>query len=305
MGLCTDRSLDMVVGLFGILKAGGAYVPLDPGFPKDRLAFYAEDSGLAALVTQSPLEGMVPAAGVPTVLLDRDRAELDALDASPLPAGADDAGPGGRRLRHLHLRLDRQAQGRAGAAPRVVNFLFGVGEEPGIRASDALLAVTTLSFDIAVLELFLPLLHGARVVLASKETAQDGALLAQLIRERGITVMQATPSTWRLLLAAGFEGGEGFTALVGGEALPRDLAAALAAGSGCCRTCTAPPRPRCGPPATACRAPARRVLIGKPLANHDGVRARRAAAAGAAGRARRAVHRRRRRDPRLPRTARS
>ncbi len=267
VGLCTDRSLDLVVGLFGILKAGGAYVPLDPAFPKERLAFYAEDSGLAALVSQASLEGTVAAEGVPTVLLDRDRAELEALDASPLPAGADDAGP--EDVAYVIYTSGSTGKPKGVLVPHrsVVNFLLGVGEEPGIRTSDALLAVTTLSFDIAVLELYLPLLHGARVVLASKEMAQDGALLAQAIRERGVTVMQATPATWRLLLAAGFEGGEGFTALVGGEALPKDLAAALAGRVGVLQNMYGPTEttvwstsyrvPRSGAP----------VLIGKPLAN--------------------------------------
>src|SRR5262249_26976596 len=106
----------------------------------------------------------------------------------------------------------------------VVNFLTSMAREPGLAPDDVLVAVTTLSFDIAVLELQLPLTLGATVVIASRDEAVDGRALAALLERHRATVMQATPVTWQLLLEAGWKGSKGFKALVGGEALPRDLA---------------------------------------------------------------------------------
>ena len=109
----------------------------------------------------------------------------------------------------------------------VVNFLTSMAREPGLTESDVLVAVTTLSFDIAVLELYLPLTIGAMVVIADRDQAVDGHALKGLLEEYDANVMQATPVTWRLLLEAGWTGGATFKALVGGEALPRDLAEQL------------------------------------------------------------------------------
>ena len=109
------------------------------------------------------------------------------------------------------------------------NFLLAMKERPGIESTDALLAVTTLSFDIAMLELLLPLVEGARVILASREVAADGERLADLLAASGATMMQATPSTWRMLLDAGWTGRKGLRVLVGGEALPASWPARLLA----------------------------------------------------------------------------
>jgi len=106
----------------------------------------------------------------------------------------------------------------------VVNFLASMQRQLGVQPADRLLAVTTLSFDIAALEILLPLVSGARVVVAPRESTMDGTLLAELIQECGATALQATPSTWRLLLEAGWKPQASFKMLCGGEALPRDLA---------------------------------------------------------------------------------
>ncbi len=112
------------------------------------------------------------------------------------------------------------------------NFLSAMSRRPGFEASDRIVAVTTLSFDISALELHLPLTVGASVVLASGEVASDGIRLRALLEQSGATLMQATPATWRLLIEAGWQGGERFRALCGGEALPRDLGEALLARAG-------------------------------------------------------------------------
>ena len=111
---------------------------------------------------------------------------------------------------------------------RIVNFLTSLAEKPGISATDCVLAVTTLSFDIAGLEIYLPLLHGAKLVIASAQAASDAHRLVHTLEESGATVLQATPVTWRMLLDANWSGRRTLRALCGGEALTRDLSRQLA-----------------------------------------------------------------------------
>lgn len=224
VGLCVERSLDMVVGLLGILKAGGAYVPLDPAFPAERLAFMLEDAQAAVLVTQQHLLARLPAHGPTVVCLDTDGAALaQQSEANPL-AGATAA----------QLAYVIYTSGSTGKPKGVqilhralVNFLLSMYQQPGLTAEDSWLAITTLSFDIAALELFLPLIVGARVIVASRETAADGTALAEALTRGRVSVMQATPVTWRLLLAAGWPGKADLKILCGGEALPLELAQQL------------------------------------------------------------------------------
>ena len=224
VGMCVERSLDMVVGLLGILKAGGAYVPLDPAFPSERLALMLEDAQVPLLLTQQRLLLRLPRHGAQVVCLDTDAAALTQhSEANPVTEATSDnlayviytSGSTGRPkgVQILH---------RA-----VVNFLLSMRQQPGLTAEDSWLAITTLSFDIAALELFLPLLVGARLIVASRETAADGAALAETLTRARVSVMQATPITWRLLLAAGWQGNPDLKILCGGEALPPDLAQQL------------------------------------------------------------------------------
>jgi amino acid adenylation domain-containing protein len=224
VAVALDRSLDMLVALLGVLKAGGAYVPLDPTYPPERLAFVLADAGVSLLVTHAQV-ALPPIAGsIPMVRLDADAASLVAeLPEPPEPVGgADDPAyviytsgstgtPKGVEVPHRAL----------------VNLLLAMEQAPGLTASDVLLAVTSLSFDIAALELFLPLTVGARVVIAAREDALDGRRLGQLLDESGATVVQATPSAWRLLLDAGWQAQPGLRALSGGEALSATLASRL------------------------------------------------------------------------------
>jgi len=229
VGLGVERSAGMVVALLAILKAGGAYVPLDPTHPAERLAYVLADSGARVLVTQPALRYALPVEdGVEVVEIDPATGEV--YDASDLGAGEEQALPASP----ANLAYVIYTSGSTGKPKGVevthrgvVNFLTSMAREPGLTAADTLLAVTTISFDIAGLELYLPLAVGAKVVLASRETAGDGALLAQALVDSGATALQATPATWRLLLAAGFAGAPNFKALCGGEALPPDLATAL------------------------------------------------------------------------------
>lgn len=227
VGLCLNRSADMVVSLLAVLKAGGTYVPLDPGFPPARLQYYAEDAQLALLVTESgiaaaPLDWADDSAQR-VLRLDTDTTWLSE-SSDGLPAGGEDAGPSDPAYIIYTSGSTGKPKGVCVPHRAVVNFLSSMRAAPGIGPDDRLAAVTTLSFDIAVLELLLPLTVGAQVVMVLRETAMDGHLLASLLWSTGATVMQATPGMWRMLLDTPWHGGDGFKALVGGERLPPDLA---------------------------------------------------------------------------------
>jgi amino acid adenylation domain-containing protein len=223
VGICLERSPEMLVGLLGILKAGGAYVPIDPAYPADRQAYMLESSQAPIVLTQERLLGALPTDGVAVLCLDRDWPAI-APAGDDAPAG--DCDP--EQLAYVIYTSGSTGKPKGVQIPHraLVNFLWTMRERPGLDAADVLLAVTTLSFDIAGLELYLPLIVGARVVLARQETSNPRAL-ASLLDRAGATVMQATPTTWRMLVDSGWRGRAGLRALCGGEALPPLLADAL------------------------------------------------------------------------------
>ncbi len=252
VAICVERSLEMLVGLLGILRAGAAYVPLDPAYPTDRLAFMLEDCQPLVLVTQKRLQNRLP----------RHQAQIVWLDAQTTVI---ETGELQQRSQPNDLAYVLYTSGSTGKPKGVqisnqalVNLLCAMQREPGLCAGDTLLAVTTLSFDISGLELFLPLISGARVVVADREAVLDGVRLSSLIERSGATVMQATPATWRMLLAAGWTGSRGLKILCGGEAWPPALADELL--------------PRCkslcnmyGPTETTIWSSVDRVEAGKPI----------------------------------------
>jgi amino acid adenylation domain-containing protein len=223
VGICIERSLDMVVGLLGILKAGGAYVPLDPAYPRERINFVLEDARVALLLTQEKLLAW-PEHQAKVICLDRDWDAIAADPVRPMDSGLSPDNlayviyTSGSTGKPKGVQIEHRA---------VINFLDSMRREPGLTEQDTLLAVTTLSFDIAGLEIFLPLTTGAKLVIAGQEVAADGARLARLLSDCQATVMQATPATWRLLLDAGWAGDRRLKILCGGEALPRGLAREL------------------------------------------------------------------------------
>jgi amino acid adenylation domain-containing protein/non-ribosomal peptide synthase protein (TIGR01720 family)/FkbM family methyltransferase len=226
VGVAMERSLEMMVALLAVAKAGGAYVPLDPGYPAERLALILEDSGAPLVLTQERLQGRLPVGHARLWAIDQEE-ELaaDAPEASlPLEGGA-------LPENAVYVIYTSGSTGRPKGVQvthaALTNFLISMTERPGLSGDDALLAVTTLSFDIAGLELFLPLVNGARVLLVPREVAADGGRLRLALEKSRATVMQATPATWRMLLDAGWEGSPDLRILCGGEALPRDLAGRL------------------------------------------------------------------------------
>ncbi|HEV3073508.1 MAG TPA: non-ribosomal peptide synthase/polyketide synthase, partial [Thermoanaerobaculia bacterium] len=241
VALCVGRSPEMVVALLGILKAGGAYVPLDPAHPAERLALVLADSAPAVLLTEERwLERLgagaasadAGAAEPYVVCLDREREWIDAEDGSALAAPPSGAGP--ESLAYLIYTSGSTGRPKGVGLPHraVVNFLRSMAERPGLgdRSRPPVVpALTTLGFDIAGLEIYLPLALGGRIEVVSAEEAADGHRLAARLADASATAMQATPATWRLLLDSGWQGQPGLVALCGGEALPRELAAALLA----------------------------------------------------------------------------
>lgn len=221
VGLCVERGTRMLVGLLGILKAGGAYVPLDPGFPASRLAFMTEDARVPVLVTETSLSDRLGDHEARVVCLDAPAEDVDARSADDLPGGAT-----ADQLAYVIYTSGSTGTPKGVMIPHraLTNFLLTMTKQPGLTNRDVLLAVTTLSFDIAALELFLPLTVGARVEIAGRDVAMDGPRLADRLQEVGATVMQATPASWRLLLESGWTGSANLTVLCGGEPITRDLA---------------------------------------------------------------------------------
>ena len=229
VGIHVERSTEMVIALLGVLKAGAAYLPLDPGFPISRLQFMLADAGIKTLLSTSELANGLPATHGETVFLDSDWpliSQSSTADPRPLTAPSNLAyviytsgstgTPKGVQITHLSL----------------TNFLLSMQDELELSADDVLAAVTTLSFDIAGLELYLPLITGARLVVLDRRIATDGPALADELKRIEATVMQATPATWRLLVESGWDGDARLKILCGGESLPSELADQLHALSG-------------------------------------------------------------------------
>ena len=221
VGIFLDRSMEMAVGLLGILKAGGAYLPLDPTYPGERLEFMLGDSRAPLVLTQRSLCDALPQGNARFVCLDTEgkRIAKQSEEKPDVPVRPENLAyviyTSGSTGRPTGVQVPHRA---------LVNVLSSMRREPGLSGEDALLAVTTLSFDVAALEFFLPLIVGARVVLATRAESVDGAQLAGKIARSGVTVLQATPATARLLLDSGWRGNKALRIFYGGEALSRKLA---------------------------------------------------------------------------------
>ena len=227
VGVCLPRSPRMIEALVAVLRSGAAYVPLDPAYPHERLRFQALDAGIDLLLADARTAAYLdwPEAG--TLIPEREAGRLAGHSGAP-PADPElDAGPDDTAYTIYTSGSTGMPKGVQVPHRAVVNFLDSMRREPGLSQGDRLLAVTTLGFDIAVLELLLPLTSGACVVLANDTEAASGEALAGLIAGCNVTVMQATPSRWHMLIDSGWEGAPRLKALVGGEPLSPDLAAQL------------------------------------------------------------------------------
>ncbi|MGU3359074.1 amino acid adenylation domain-containing protein [Methylobacterium sp. M6A4_1b] len=226
IGLAVERSPEMVAAMLGIMKAGHAYVPLDPAQPVARSRQVLAAAEAALLLCDRSSTAAIAEGGLPVLQLDQP------LPDAPSVAAADP----GRPDRAAYVIFTSGSTGTPKGVEvghrSVVNLLRSMAVEPGFTAADTLLAVTTTTFDISVLELFLPLILGGRTVIADRDEVRGGFGLVDRIRTSGATVLQATPSLWRVLLEAGFQPGTDLKMLCGGEPLPQDLADLLLANGG-------------------------------------------------------------------------
>jgi amino acid adenylation domain-containing protein len=225
VGICMERNANMVAGLLGILKAGAAYVPLDPAYPRERLTFMLEDSQAQLLITENKCLHSIPLSEADVVCIDA--LDYERLDGNGTPSQSSDL---------AYVIYTSGSTGKPKGVQithgSVVNLLTSAGKTIAFAPEDKLLSVTTLSFDIAALEIFLPLISGGQLSLATQQIAADGTLLADLIDSSQATIMQATPTTWRLLIESGWKGKKDLRILCGGESLSRSLADALTARGG-------------------------------------------------------------------------
>jgi amino acid adenylation domain-containing protein len=224
VGLCVERSADMVVALLGVLAAGGAYLPLAPEHPQERLAYMLDDARVGLLIVDRATRDRFAGRG-PRLLTIGEDSERAGVESQTAPVGR------GTSAAAAYVIYTSGSTGRPKGVvvphQALVGFLASMARRPGLGAGDTVVATTTLSFDIAALELLLPLTVGAKVVVVAREIARDGALLAATIREHRATLLQATPATWRILIEAGWRGQDGLKVLCGGEAMSVGLADAL------------------------------------------------------------------------------
>jgi amino acid adenylation domain-containing protein/non-ribosomal peptide synthase protein (TIGR01720 family) len=226
IGLCFERDLQMVIGLLGILKAGGAYLAIDPNYPDERIQYMLADCQIKLCLTHKPVVNRLQNLShyTQTVALDEDWAKI--------------SGESQNNLTHLvkpnHLIYILYTSGSTGKPKGVlvehlgvVNCLTAIAAKIQIDAKDKFLALTSLSFDVAALDYYLPLSLGASVVIASEEDKREGGHLLNLLLQHHITIMQATPSAWQILLLAGWQGHRNFKLLSAGEALTNSLAKRL------------------------------------------------------------------------------
>ncbi|MBA3806781.1 MAG: amino acid adenylation domain-containing protein [Solirubrobacterales bacterium] len=226
VAICLERSIDLLVSMLGVLRVGAAYVPIEPTYPPQRQELLLTDAGASMLITQERHLVMIAPRGTAVLCMDRDRERLAAHSDAALEFDVDPEAlayviytsgstgePKGVEIRHRS----------------VANLLAEMRERPGIGEGDVLANLTTLSFDLSVPDWYLPLTTGARLAIIPREAALDGVELADWLTRTGATIVQATPTSWQMLVDAGWKGSEQLKIVCGGEALPRSLAEELLA----------------------------------------------------------------------------
>lgn len=220
VAICMERSVDILVALLAVQKSGCTYIPLDPIYPKDRLALILEDGNPVIILTERKLLGSLPETTARNVFIEEvaayqnESGENTNFKVTPetiaylIYTSGSTGKPKGVQIQQRAL----------------VNFISSMAKEPGITSDDIMLAVTTISFDIAGLEMYLPITYGASIFVASHETSMNPDLLIQRIEDTGATILQATPVTFRMLNSAEWSGSKKLKILCGGEAMPKELA---------------------------------------------------------------------------------
>lgn len=234
VGLCVERSMTMMVSVLGILKSGAAYLPLDPDYPAERLAHMITDAGVQVIVCNLGLTDILPVFDGDMIVLESQMDDIRSMEnrvhfSRCLDHLKRSSEPGDLAYIIYTSGSTGKPKGVRAMHKGLVNLVYGMDRWINFTPDDTMLGLTRLSFDMVKPELFMPLLKGGKLHIISQEVARDGFLLKAFLENNPITVMQATPSSWRLLLYAAWKGNPDMTMITGGEALPEDLAAILAA----------------------------------------------------------------------------
>ncbi len=220
-----SRSIPMIANTLAILKCGAAYLPIDPSLPSKRIKYMMEDSVTKLLITESKYKKLFEQIESELfIYYDMVLSEIETQPEKYIPCNIS-----GEDLAYLIYTSGSTGKPKGVKIPHraVVNFLESMSVSPGLDQEDTLLALTTQSFDISVLELFLPLIKGAKIILAQDQETKNGQRLIELIEKYDVSIMQATPMTWNILLHNNWQGKQNFKALCGGEAIPPKLIESL------------------------------------------------------------------------------
>lgn len=223
VALGMPRSIELIVSLLAIMKCGAAYLPLDPSFPRQRIEVMLEDSEADILISSKELS-LTTESTVKQLFIENVFSDLSKYDSTPPIVSVD---MNDRAYLLYTSGSTGKPKGVQVTHKNLVNFLFSMIKSPGIDETDRLLMITTISFDIVGLELFLPLLKGATLVIASEETSKDSSLMLKVLKDENITMLQATPTTWQMLLDANWETSLPIKGLCGGEPISLSLAQKL------------------------------------------------------------------------------
>ena len=264
VGICVERSERMLVYLYGILKASAGYVPLDPAYPSDRLQYMCDHSKLKLIVTENDLKERVAEFKKPQIEIDSFQNEINKLDTTIVKSQSTPTD-----ICYVIYTSGSTGEPKGVQIPHgaVINFLYAMRETPGFTANESVLAVTTLSFDIAVLELYLPTIFGGSVVVMDTYGAVNGEQLAEALDAHDISLLQATPGTWRLMIQSGWKGKSDLKVLCGGEPMPNDLVQPLLDRCGELWNMYGPTETTVWSAAFQIKSAEAQILIGKPIGN--------------------------------------
>ena len=264
VAFCQARTPELIVTLLAVMKSGGAYLPIDRDLPYERQAHMLRDAQPTVLLTERAFCDALPATDAAVFVVDVEQERIAAESDADLPS----------HITGENLVYILYTSGSTGLPKGVeishralVNLLASVQGWPGLTAQDVLIAITTVSFDIAGVEIFLPLVTGARFVLLNRDDAGDGFRILHHLEKQKATVLQATPSTWRMLLEAKWAGKPGLKMICTGEALPRDLGDALIPLGGELWNMYGPTETTIWSSGTKVAPSPTRITIGQPVAN--------------------------------------
>jgi len=265
IGIYLERSAEMVISVLGVLKAGCCYLPLDPFFPEDRLRYMIEDSNTKVLISQKSLKDRVKNITLmPCLILEEDKDLIDRHSVEKPLIDINSKSP-------MYIIYTSGSTGKPKGVSvhhhAVVNLIKSMSISPGINEKDRLLAVVTLSFDMSVYELFITLSNGATLVVANNTDITDGRSLTDLIKKHDITILQATPSFWNILLSSGWQGKKNLKALCGGEALTASFVHQIVPKVGEFWNCYGPTETAVYSTYIHISDPESPILIGKPINN--------------------------------------